>query len=105
MKKDTTYDIVSGPSWADLKEATFQGTTSPHRPSIHMKVEPREEDPDPEFRVLSETVSPTIRLVGAESGDGIRFVIEVALQDDGIWHGYYDTKNRSGWLKAGMLSH
>ena len=103
MQNNSIYDIESGPSWADLKEASVQGQASPHRPNISFTVTERDSmATNPEFRVINETFHPIVRLIGAEDASGLRFALEIANQGE-IWHGFYDTKTRRGWLRHGEL--
>jgi len=123
--KRIEYSIVNGPSWSDLKEATFHSLHSPHLPKITFTIRPYEENlsrkrinlkkkstrsginlKKEKLEVISETINAEIKVASRMRDSGTDFLIEIAVLytetlATHFFKGFYCTDTREGYLKPG----
>ena len=97
------YSIIGGPSWADLKESTFQGLDSKHLSKVTFRIKPYRRDINLRFKIIEETIQPSINYVGREDATGLGFCIQISVEGGSTFIGYYHTGSRTGHLNPGKV--
>lgn len=105
MTSTDNTKISSGPSKFDLMVSLFEGNQNP-RKTVRFKVDsgqrkprgPRNTD-----EIIYNDVDVAITLIAHEDGSGESWLFEGYIHgiSRGNIHGYYSTKNRSGWYARG----